>query len=447
MTRKGGWLQDFLTSIADLRPGFASLKSKQSLEELSRELLSGDDETSMHRIGSAILGTYETATKEEKFAFFRFLRDEMDIDTTRIASLAEAYGDERDVAGFKALTRACDPQRREWLRRLNQVPGATAALVSMRAELMQKMHEEPSLGIVDADFAHLFTSWFNRGFLEVRRVSWNSPASVLAKIIQYEAVHAIADWEDLQRRLQPNDRRCFAFFHPVMPDEPLVFVEVALCKGIPNSIETLLDIRDSELDEGAADTAAFYSISNCQKGLRGISFGNALIKQVVADLRRELPNLKNFVTLSPLPGFSDWLGSEAAGFDPQFVESLMRDARVFDASGDTSGLNDHEASLKAAASDYLVNAKRSDGRPLDPVARFHLMNGAAIHAVHAGADFSANGVRNAYGVMVNYHYDLAFVAARHEAFSQNARVEASRAVMNQAASAKTRKRSKTSIAS
>ena len=239
--------------------------------------------------------------------------------------------------------------------------------------------------------ATLFASWFNRGFLVLRPINWSSPAEVLEKIIAYEAVHAIDSWDDLRRRLQPSDRRCFGFFHPAMPDEPLIFVEVALNKGVPNSVQTLLaDGRDPIAAE-EADTAVFYSISNCQAGLAGISFGNSLIKQVAADLARDLVGLETFVTLSPIPGLNKWLETTS-------IAALK------------------DASLEVQAAHYLLSAKREDKLPVDPVARFHLGNGAAVHAVHAEADLSDNGMRQSGGAMVNYLYDLTQITTNHEKF-------------------------------
>ena len=234
----------------------------------------------------------------------------------------------------------------------------------------------------------------------LRPINWSSPAEILEKIIAYEAVHAIDSWDDLRRRLQPADRRCFGFFHPAMAGEPLIFVEVALTKGIPSSIQELLaDGRDA-IDSEDADTAVFYSISNCQPGLAGISFGNSLIKQVASDLSRDLPSLKNFVTLSPIPGLNKWL-EQADLLYPQDLKT------------------------NAVAAHYLLEAKRTDGLPVDPVARFHLGNGAMVHAVHAVADVSENGMAQSNGAMVNYLYDLPQITANHEQFIAKKTITAS----------------------
>src|SRR6056297_3810145 len=316
---------------------------------------------------------------------------------------------------YKRLMQAGEPKRQEVIRRLNKVPGATGALVEMRADLLRHLHEAPEIGVLDLDFKHLFKSWFNRGFLVLRPISWESPAAILEKIIAYEAVHAIDSWSDLQRRLQPLDRRCFAFFHPAMPDEPLIFVEVALTKGIPGSIQTLLaENRESVLAEDT-DTAVFYSISNCQAGLASISFGNFLIKQVASDLAAEMSNLKTFVTLSPIPGLASWAEQESIempGDDPK--------------------------QMRALAAHYLLDTKRYDGLPVDPVARFHLGNGATVHAVHADADTSDKGRAQSGGAMVNYLYDLGKVAQNHEAFVTTQKVVASSDVRSAANAARTK---------
>jgi len=267
-------------------------------------------------------------------------------------------------------------------------------------------------GPLDVEFQHLFNSWFNRGFLVLRPITWETPAHVLEKIIAYEAVHAIDSWDDLRSRLQPEDRRCFAFFHLAMPDEPLIFVEVALTDATPDSIQSVLSADREELLAENANTACFYSISNCQRGLRSISFGNFLIKQVAADLATELPNLEQFVTLSPIPGLVRWLSEGNGALDSAEPESQQ-----------------------AIAAHYLISAKRDDETPYDPVARFHLGNGAEVHAVHANADLSEKGLKQSLGIMVNYRYVLSNVSTNHERYSQDAFVQADKALHKLASNA------------
>lgn len=380
---------------------------------LCQALLGSHGEVSGVTLARNILDRYAGMTPDDKIAFFDFMMHDLEIDPETVIATLEAYKETPDIKTYRAFAAACEPQRQELARRLNQVPGATGQLVTMRKDLLRMMKDHPSLAPLDVDFKHLFSSWFNRGFLVLRPINWASPADILEKIIAYEAVHAIDSWSDLRRRLKPSDRRCFGFFHPAMADEPLIFVEVALTKGIPNSIQGLLaDAREEILAEDA-DTAVFYSISNCQAGLAGISFGNSLIKQVVADLARDLPNLSTFVTLSPIPNLNRW----NAQVDPAILAANTQ---------------------QALAAHYLLEAKRPDGMPFDPVARFHLGNGAMVHAVHAGADTSENGLKQSNGTMVNYLYDLSQISQNHEKFVGDKKVVASAAVKTLSASVTTK---------
>jgi malonyl-CoA decarboxylase len=365
-------------------------------------------------VARQIFDRYEAMDDAKKHAFFTFLNDEMDIDTDAVVAATTAYAADGSVANFRRLMQATEAPRQELARRLNQVPGATGRIVAMRNDLLRFTKTDPKLAKLDADLQHLLSSWFNRGFLVLRPINWESPAHILEKIIAYEAVHAIDSWDDLRRRLQPTDRRCFGFFHPAMPDEPLIFVEVALTKSVPGSIQSVLSESRDPLPEAKADTAVFYSISNCQAGLAGISFGNSLIKQVAGDLKRALPQISTFVTLSPIPGLIKWL----------------------DEKGLTDRKDDPEE-LRALATHYLLEAKRENGLPRDPVARFHLNNGASVHEVHARADLSANGLAQSGGAMVNYLYDLGRITENHEAFATSQKVTASAALRSLARKAMT----------
>lgn len=378
---------------------------KRTISALAKDLLSSQGEVSGAALACQILDRYAVMKPAEKQEFFRHLAENMGIDPEKIRKTLAAYEDQPTKASYYSFMFAAEPVRQELIRRLNQVPGATGQLVAMRNDLLQLSKKQPELAALDVDFRHLFTSWFNRGFLVLRPINWESPAHILEKIIAYEAVHTIESWDDLRSRLQPNDRRCFAFFHPSMPNEPLVFVEVAMTQGIPTSIQNVLSDKRDIVNADDADTAVFYSISNCQAGLAGISFGNSLIKQVVADLARELPELKTFITLSPIPTLMKWL----------------------DETGCRGGVNDNEK-LRKVAANYLLCAKQNNGSPYDPVARFHLGNGAQIHAVHTGADLSANGVAQSGGAMVNYLYDLSKVTQNHEQFATKNKIAASKDV-------------------
>ncbi|MFK7993624.1 MAG: malonyl-CoA decarboxylase [Granulosicoccus sp.] len=356
---------------------------------LCNALLSSQGEVSGIALARNVLDRYADMDDEEKIAFFEYMTHELEIEPDKVVISLDAYKKNPGKVTYRAFATAAEPRRQELARRLNQVPGATSKLVTMRKDLLSLVKKHPDLAPLDIDLQHLFSSWFNRGFLVLRPISWHSPADILEKIIAYEAVHAIDSWDDLRLRLKPSDRRCFGFFHPAMADEPLIFVQVALTRGIPDSIQDLLADDRKSINAEAADTAVFYSISNCQIGLSGISFGNSLIKQVVSDLSRELPSIKTFITLSPIPNLNSWLS--------QTSTDLLKNA-----------------SEQAVAAHYLIEAKGSDGMPLDPVARFHLGNGALIHAVHANADTSENGLKQSNGTMVNYLYDLSQISANHE---------------------------------
>ena len=389
-------LADLLSTVFDRRYRRESHETQtdgRPLTELAAALVGSAGETSGLALAEEILSRFSDLDDAAKLAFFRHIATTMNIDPERVRTTLDDYEKAPSKVSYRAFAEAAEPARQEFVRRLNRVPGATGALVQMRANLLRLGRKEPELQALDLDFRHLFASWFNRGFLVLRPISWESPAHILEKIIAYEAVHAIDSWEDLRRRLEPADRRCFAFFHPSMPDEPLIFVEVALSKGIPSSVQDLLAEDRTSMAAEQADTAVFYSISNCQAGLASISFGNSLIKQVAADLAAELAGLKTFVTLSPIPGLSAWLSQEG--------QSL----------GEDTGTN-----IQSLAAYYLLNAKSRGGQPLDPVARFHLGNGAIVHAVHAGADTSDKGRAQSGGTMVNYLYDLSKVAQNHENF-------------------------------
>ncbi|MCV6593676.1 MAG: malonyl-CoA decarboxylase [Silicimonas sp.] len=395
-------LADLLTTVFERRGRFtwSGDDDSRKIAELAEALVGTDGEMSGQKLGRIILGRFEAMEPDEKKTFFDHLARAMDFDPEGVRKALEAYEANPNRTTYAVFSAAAEPKRQEFIRRLNRVPQATGQLVAMRAELLKHTRTDPALAALDYDFQHLFSSWFNRGFLVLRPVNWESPAHILDKIIAYEAVHAIDSWDDLRRRLQPSDRRCFAFFHPAMADEPLIFVEVALTRGIPSSVQDLLSEDRQSIDAEEADTAVFYSISNCQAGLANISFGNSLIKQVATDLAMDLPNLKTFVTLSPIPGLRSWLEEQGRA------------------------LPDDPETLRALAAHYLMEAKRTTGVPRDPVARFHLGNGAQIHKVHAGADLSDKGRDQSGGAMVNYLYDLTKVSQNHERFATKGKISA-----------------------
>lgn len=414
-----GYLGDLLNQLVERR--FTPLRggSGKPVTEMCAALMTGAGEVSTMRLAREILGAYARMDDAEKRAFFGHLAEAYDIHPDAVVQAALNYGTDRDVKHLRMLLCLAEPRRQELLRRLNHAPGATVELVRMRHDLLGFLPQMPELARVDLDFAHLFQSWFNRGFLVLRQITWESPARLLEKIIEYEAVHAIGDWEALRARVDPKDRRCFAFFHPAMPDEPLIFVEVALVKGVPGSVQALLAEDRTPLDPARADTATFYSISNCQAGLKGISFGNSLIKQVVALLQQELPHLRQFVTLSPIPGLGAWLAELAKDGDATAQVLLAEQDALDDAQ---------QTSLRRMAARYLLDIRDKADRPRDPVARFHLHNGALIHDIHAEADLSTRGRKQSCGAMVNYLYDIDQVEAHHESYAAQGKIVATRAV-------------------
>ncbi|MGR3745246.1 MAG: malonyl-CoA decarboxylase [Pseudooceanicola nanhaiensis] len=379
--------------------------SELTTQELIGDILSTQGEISGLTVAAQLLDRFAQMEDDEKLAFFDHLAGDLGIEPAKVRAALDAFEADPSAAHYRRFLASAEPARQELARRFNRVPGATTQLVEMRADLLRLIPRSDARARIDLDFRHLFASWFNRSFLVLRPISWESPAAILEKIIAYEAVHAIDSWEDLRRRVEPADRRCFAFFHPAMPDEPLIFVEVALTKGTPGSVQKLLAEDRQALSAQEADTAVFYSISNCQAGLAGISFGNSLIKQVAEDLSAELPNLETFVTLSPIPTLAAWMKEE--GIDPAKLDA---------------------EALKATAARFLLTAKRADGMPYDPVTRFHLGNGAYVHAVHAGADTSPKGMAESAGAMVNYRYDPDAFVENHEKFAGAQEVVASREV-------------------
>jgi len=487
-----------------------------------RQLLTARGESNSLVIAARALERYRRLSPDAAARFFDALAAEFDPDPAEVLQRAESYAMTRAPDALIELWRAAESPRQELLRRLNRAPDATVQIVAMRAKILARLSTHPELKAVEADFHHLLSSWFNPGFLNLVQVDWNSPARLLEKLIQHEAVHQIDGWNDLRRRLEP-DRRCFAFFHPALPDEPLIFVEVALLEMMPDAIAPLLDRRVPE--DGRDDrfkVAAFYSISNCQPGLRGVSLGDFLIKRVAERLQAEQPKLKIFCTLSPIPGFAGWLSKlesvqsveasrvkasvlreldealrglrERHGRDllalvqkqpaparaaaavagraaPDAAEARggsgadadvataapaahalaaaqgaagsavialknavakRRGEAPADASTDDAARNGRAAdlhTLQRLCALYLLQTSPTDARPSDPVARFHLNNGARLERIDVGADLSRKGLRQSLGLMVNYLYDLEQIEANHERFAGD-RVSASRAVLS-----------------
>jgi malonyl-CoA decarboxylase len=404
----------------------------ESLVELCEHLLSGRGEASGVALAREILGRYADLRTGPRIAFFEALAERFGPDTEKMEVAVAAWKKKPSDATAAAVHAASEPRRQELFRRLNLAPGGTAALVRMREQLMDALVNRDDLAAVDEDFVHLFSSWFNRGFLVLRHIDWSTPAIVLEKIIRYEAVHAIHDWEDLRRRIDPPDRRCYAFFHPALVDDPLIFVEVALTRDIPSAIAPILATEREIGDGDKKRTAVFYSISNCQRGLAGVSFGSFLIKQVVEEITREMPRLATYVTLSPVTGFADWLKRERAQEHSQVL--LETDKAMLAALDEDGWWYDVEKAerlqdpVMRAAAWYFLRARSKRGLPVDPVARFHLGNGARLERINWLADVSDKAMAQGCGLMVNYLYDLDDIEKNHEAYAEGHTVVASNAV-------------------
>ena len=410
----------------------AAEQRSASLIQLCEDLLSGRGEASGVALAREILSGYGALKTGPRIAFFEALANRFGPDRARLGAEVTAWLNSPSDAAASRVHRASEPRRLELFRRLNLAPNGTAALVRMREQLLDAMDHRDDLEVVDNDFLHLFSSWFNRGFLVLRSIDWSTPASLLEKIIRYEAVHAIRDWNDLRARINSRDRRCYAFFHPALVDEPLIFVEVALTRGAPVAIEPILSAEREVVEPERATTAVFYSISNCQRGLAGVSFGHFLIKQVVEDISRQMPRLSTFVTLSPAPNFAEWLSRERAAEASVVLSEEDRTALAAlerpDWWQDAETADAVREPLIRAAAFYYLRARTARGRPLNSVARFHLGNGARLERLNFMADISERALRQSYALMVNYLYDLEDIERNHEAYVQQHAVVAASAV-------------------
>jgi malonyl-CoA decarboxylase len=429
------FFSDLLTSISERgrtllrRVGSSEEKPDAAgLIELCEALLSGRGEASGTAMAREVLDRYRHLDEAERRSFFQTLSSSYGPEREKLAKAIKAWRTQPNHADASDLHFASEPRRQELIRRLNRAPGGTGDLVAMRADLLDLMKDNKNLGALDRDVVHLLSSWFNRGFLVLRRIDWSTPANILEKIIRYEAVHEIRDWDDLRRRIDPVDRRCYAFFHPALVDEPLIFVEVALTEAIPGAIAPLLAEDRQPVAVERARVAVFYSISNTQRGLGGISFGSFLIKQVVEELRRELPKLEDFVTLSPVPGFMSWL--KTAGDLPISDEErpLLGHLDEPDWWKNAELEGQLRSVIEPLAAHYFLKARTSKGRLIDSVARFHLGNGARLERINWLGDTSAKGQRESAGIMVNYLYRLEDIEKNHEAYANDGTVVASNAV-------------------
>ncbi len=432
------FLQELFSNITQrdaLQRKFGARKTAythKDLEAACHTLMNSDGEAASIILASRALDIYESLGDEDKRAFFGTLATNFGADPGKIDEAYRAYSSDPCNKNLARLSAVSEPLRQELLRRLNLAQGATYELVRMCQDFLTLMQGHEDFEPINADFIHLFGSWFNRGFLVLRRIDWTTPASILEKIIRYEAVHKIEGWDDLRRRLDNRDRRCFGFFHPAIGDEPLIFVEVALTRGIPDKIQPILSHDRYDIDAPElADSAAFFGISNCQVGLRGISFGNFLIKQVVQELKQELPNLKNFVTLSPLPMFRSWLGKtyhpDSGLLTPEAQEVLSQlDNPQW--SKDSELAERLNEVVRPLAARYLLKEKNRSNLPLNPVARFHLGNGAELHRINWLGDVSESGMKQSAGLMVNYLYVLENIERNNEKYAARGEIVCSASV-------------------
>ena len=444
------WIDRLWDAVAERGRAYISVPATtlaplERARQLATAILSERGEASGAAVARELHAVLRGLDRDERLGFYRFLAAGFLPDERRLRAAAEAYLAQPSAERAAQLAEAAEPSRQELLRRMNLSLGGTAALVAMRKEVLGQVRQDPTLKPLDSDLRHLFASWFNRGFLELRRIDWETPAAVLEKLIEYEAVHEVQGWDDLRRRLGP-DRRCFAFFHPSLPGEPLIFVEVALVDGLAGAVQPLLardrDEKAQRERAARADTAIFYSISNCQEGLRGVSFGNFLIKQVVEELKAELPHLIRFATLSPVPTFRRWLEQRATTEASSLLRSdesaALRALSGTEASDDPAALllsllrredwpEDPELTkvlrppLLRLCALHLTTSSGPAG-PADPVARFHLGNGARLERINWLGNIAPRGIKESFGLMVNYLYDPEAIEANHEIFARDGTV-------------------------
>ena len=378
----------------------------QDIKKATDSVMSTTGEVSSIAFAGHLLDLIESETNDDLDEYLSYLLEAYDIDTESLLSNIEAYSKDKNDKNLGLIGTFSEPRWIELFRRLNATPGGTHRLIKLRERIKSLLKDgKVHLKSLDAGLLKLFKYWFNSSFLVLEKIDWSTPANVLEKIIEYEAVHEINSWDDLRARLAPNDRQCFAFFHPLIPEDPLIFVEVALTNQIPESIESVIKIDRDEIEYKQINTAVFYSISNCQDGLAGISFGNFLIKKVAHKLKQEISTLDKFVTLSPVPGLMRWMEDKA----PVTYENCI------------NKIDDDENLLKKTFL-YLTESNREDNLPNDPVARFHLGNGAILHKINLNGDPSEKGMAQSHGIMINYLYDLDIVEKNHELFFKNKEV-------------------------
>ena len=395
---------------------FSDFKIKDSITGLLDKIINCKGEASALAYSETLMIKIENLNDEELLDFFLILSKDYDFDNQELLKSVSSYADNNSNQNYTSMTSKFNSKRMEIFKNLNSIERGTIRLVNIRERLLNLTKENIELKKVDIDLSNLFKNWFNRGFLVTHPITWDTSAKILEKIIKYEAVHEISSWLDLRNRLKPEDRRCYSFFHPTMEDEPLIFVEVALTSEVPSKIDDILDLNRAKTNPKKFKTAVFYSISNCQKGLKGISFGNFLLKQVVMDLKKEFPSLETFVTLSPVPGFNKWLKQNNATLHDKII--------------DKNSILNLEKEILNSSIEYFLDAKHEDGLPLDPVQRFHLSNGASLDKIHFMGNPSKKGIANSAGLMVNHKYQMDNLEKNHEQYFSRETIASSKSLLS-----------------
>ena len=422
-------LKDIISSIADV--GKKIFKKKESIKKndvesiisLCDDLISNKGAAFGITVARDITELYQTLSEEKKILFFKKINEKYKPSFTKVNQAIDIYKNSQNEKNLSDLFKVSEGSRRELFRRMNMAPNGTEIIVSLREDLLRILKNNPDLIPLDNDLRHLFRAWFNPGFLKLEKITWNTKAAVLEKIIEYERVHQIKDMNELKRRLG-EDRRFFSYFHPALEDEPIIFVQVAFTKGLGKSIQELL--KPSTAGDKMNDTATFYSISNCQEGLSRVTLGNFLIKRVVYEIQEELPHIKNFGTLSPIPGFRKWFSY----LEENKIKNILQDLKEQDVSflksnnlkiGDKRIIENNNA-IKKLVAHYIVNEKNHKGLPINEVSRFHLGNGAIVEDIVINANISEVGFERSFGVMANYLYELKNIEENHENYINNKKV-------------------------
>ena len=421
-------LRQIISSIADAGKQLFNKKNIKkndldSILSLCDDLISNKGAAFGITVARDITELYQTLSTDNKILFFKSINEKYRPSFTKVNEAIDVYKNSQNEKTLSDLFKVSEGKRRELFMRMNMAPNGTSIIVSLREDLLKILKENRDLVSLDEDLKHLFKSWFNPGFLKLKKITWDTKAAILEKIIKYERVHHMKDMNELKRRLG-EDRRFFSYFHPALEDEPIIFVQVALTNGLGRSIQEIM--KQSSGDEKKYDTATFYSISNCQEGLSRVTLGNFLIKRVVYEIQEELPHIKNFGTLSPIPGFVDWFSyleeskiknilGNIKNQDVMFLKS--KDLKI----GDKRIIDNKEAIIKLV-SHYIVNEKNRDGLPVNDVSRFHLGNGAIVEDIIINANISDIGFKRSFGVMVNYLYELKNIEKNHEEYMNKKKV-------------------------